>query len=261
MGDPAPTPDRAARADLAHLSPVAGAPARGRGASLRRRVVHPGSRRDARPDHGQCQAAPVSGRSTPANGARRTLMSQCLGERTLWRLHHGDDDSGAHRAHLAACRHCVVRYQELGHDLDLIAETLQAPPPVAVRRRRPAGLGPSRVALAAGLATLLLVAGGPDLARTRGLAASRARARPGLGGEPRVPRRGVRGPVVGRRGRGDMDRGVGPGSGAGRRVGSAGGRVARFGRGPRAGRVNRSGAHSFFSVRPEPGSRRKEVRP
>ncbi len=86
-------------------------------------------------------------------------MSRCLGERTLWRLHHGDDDSGAHRAHLAACRHCAARYQGLGRDLDLIAETLQALPPMAVTRRRPAGLGLRRVALAAGLATLLLVAG------------------------------------------------------------------------------------------------------
>ena len=62
-------------------------------------------------------------------------MSRCLRDRRLVLLYYGEDTPKS-RAHLDGCPLCQARYQQLGHDLEAIGETLQdAPLPVGVRPR------------------------------------------------------------------------------------------------------------------------------
>jgi hypothetical protein len=82
-------------------------------------------------------------------------MTQCLPDDVLWLLSEGEGAS-AERTHLEGCATCTDRYQQLAHDLQVIRQVLQEPPPLSLpvrtRRRAVVRWAPVAVALAAAVA-------------------------------------------------------------------------------------------------------------
>ncbi len=85
-------------------------------------------------------------------------MMRCLRDRTLLLVHYGEGHA-TQRAHLAACGRCAARYRRVVEDLELISSALERmPATVRVRRPTRAPWG-SRVAVAAVLAGVVVLAG------------------------------------------------------------------------------------------------------
>lgn len=85
-------------------------------------------------------------------------MTRCLRDRALLLIHYGEGHA-TQRAHLAACGRCAARYRRVVEDLELISDIFErVPAAVTVRRPTRAPWG-RRVAVAAMLAGVVVLAG------------------------------------------------------------------------------------------------------
>ena len=84
-------------------------------------------------------------------------MSRCVSDRRLLQAYYGEGDASK-EPHLRTCLRCAGRLQRLTRDLQAVEQALREAPPVAAVRHR-AGARRRGVAVAAGLAAVLLFAG------------------------------------------------------------------------------------------------------
>ena len=85
-------------------------------------------------------------------------MSRCVSDRRLLQAYYGEGDDASKEPHLRTCLRCAGRLQRLTRDLQAVEQALRGAPPVAAVRHR-AGARRRGVAVAAGLAAVLLFAG------------------------------------------------------------------------------------------------------
>ncbi len=84
-------------------------------------------------------------------------MSRCVSDRRLLQAYYGEGNASK-KPHLRTCLRCAGRLQRLTRDLQAVEQALREAPPVAAARHR-AGARRRGVAVAAGVAAVLLFAG------------------------------------------------------------------------------------------------------